>query len=57
MTDEQKKPPPKKSRKDGAQLLAEELVDRGLSKVELADAIAVELRKAAQGPRKWGVLR
>jgi hypothetical protein len=47
-------------RKDGADEIAERLFDMVRAEKpdqEVIDAIAVELRKAAQGPRKWGVLR
>lgn len=47
-------------RKDGADEVAERLfamVRDGKDDQEVTDAIAAELRKAAQGPRKWGVLR
>jgi hypothetical protein len=47
-------------RKDGADEIAErlfELVRQDKPDQEVIDAIAAELRKAAQGPRKWGILR
>lgn len=47
-------------RKDGADEIAERLFDLvrdAKPDQEVIDAIAVELRKAAQGPRKWGILR
>lgn len=47
-------------RRDGADEIAERLFDMvrdAKPDQEVVDAIAVELRKAAQGPRKWGVLR
>jgi hypothetical protein len=47
-------------RKDGADVVAEqlfELVRAQKPDREVIDAIAAELRKAAQGPRKWGILR
>lgn len=46
--------------KDGADIIAERLFNlvRTLTPDQaIIDAIAAELRKAAQGPRKWGVLR
>lgn len=47
-------------RKDGADEIAERLFDlvRTMTPDQaIIDAIAAELRKAAQGPRKWGILR
>jgi hypothetical protein len=47
-------------KKDGADAIAEKLFDMvrdGKDDQAVTDAIAAELRKAAQGPRKWGVLR
>lgn len=47
-------------RKDGADEIAERLFDMvrdAKPDQEVTDAIAAELRKAAQGPRKWGILR
>jgi len=46
--------------RDGADEIAERLFDMvrdAKPDQEVIDAIASELRKAAQGPRKWGVLR
>ena len=62
MTDQPKPVDPKKRprRKDGADEIAERLFDMvrdAKPDQEVTDAIASELRKAAQGPRKWGILR
>lgn len=52
--------PKRMRRKDGADNEAERLFDMvrdAKPDQEVIDAIATALRKAAQGPRKWGMLR
>lgn len=54
------RPKSKLRRKDGADEIAERLFDMvrdAKPDEEVINAIATELRKAAQGPRKWGILR
>ena len=60
VSDAKDEPVRKQRRRDGADAIAERLFDMvrdAKDDQEVTDAIAAELRKAAQGPRKWGILR